>query len=202
MERLNPFFEVEGKRYEIKRTRFLESEYEKITNQTSLSEQDERLYAEYIKLETECAEIGERYKNAREDYFNDITNDEKKKKYEAFKTLSDEKYNEVIEFGFKHKDFSTKKLEDKALENGIKLFVIALQEQYKISELDSKNIWEKFKEYLLENFGINSPREWILHMVNTLFEVEEENEDPFLKQAKAKAMQKAEQRKGLSKMKK
>lgn len=202
MAKLNPFFEVEGKKYEIKRTRFLECEYEKLTQQSSMTEEEERLYAQYIKLETEAAKIGEKFRNAEEAYFDDILNETKKKEYLAFKELSDSKFNEIVEFGFKHKEFSVSKLEERATENGVQILILALTEQYNLSGQGARDVWDKFKNFLLDKYGIQAPREWILYMVQTLFESEEEEVDPFLKQARVKAQMKLEQRKGLSKIRK
>ena len=195
-------FEVEGQTYEIVRTRALECEYEKITKQSSLSEQDERAFADYIKLQAETEELAEKFRTAKEDFYNDVLNEEKEKKFLAFEKLYNRKYQEIIDFTATHKDFSTQKVEEIAMGNGVKLFVLALSQRYEMSQDEAKSVWEKFRDFLSEKYGMQSPREWILTMVRELFEGEEEETDPFLKQARAKAQQRMEQRKGLSKIKK
>ena len=195
-------FEVEGQPYEIVRTRALECEYEKITKQSSLSEQDERAFADYIKLQAETEELAEKFRIAKEDFYNDVLDEEKEKKFLAFEKLYNRKYQEIIDFTTTHKDFSTQKVEEIAMDNGVKLFVLALSQKYGMSHDEAKSVWEKFRDFLSEKYGMQSPREWILTMVRELFEGEEEETDPFLKQARAKAQQRMEQRKGLSKIKK
>lgn len=195
-------FEVEGQTYEIVRTRALECEYEKITKQSSLSEQDERAFADYIKLQAETEELAEKFRTAKEDFYNDVLDEEKEKKFLAFEKLYNRKYQEIIDFTTTHKDFSTQKVEEIAMDNGVKLFVLALSQKYEMSHDESKSVWEKFRDFLSEKYGMQSPREWILTMVRELFEGEDEEIDPFLKQARAKAQQRMEQRKGLSKIKK
>lgn len=195
-------FEVEGQTYEIVRTRALECEYEKITKQSSLSEQDERAFADYIKLQAETEELAEKFRMAKEDFYNDVLDEEKEKKFLAFEKLYNRKYQEIIDFTTTHKDFSTQKVEEIAMDNGVKLFVLALSQKYGINQDEAKSVWEKFRDFLSEKYGMQSPREWILTMVRELFEGEEEETDPFLKQARAKAQQRMEQRKGLSKIKK
>lgn len=195
-------FEVEGQTYEIVRTRALECEYEKITKQSSLSEQDERAFADYIKLQAETEELAEKFRIAKEDFYNDVLDEEKEKKFLAFEKLYNRKYQEIIDFTTTHKDFSTQKVEEIAMDNGVKLFVLALSQKYAMSHDEAKSVWEKFRDFLSEKYGMQSPREWILTMVRELFEGEEEETDPFLKQARAKAQQRMEQRKGLSKIKK
>lgn len=202
MKRIPITFEVEGQTYEIVRTRALECEYEKITKQSSLSEQDERAFADYIKLQAETEELAEKFRMAKEDFYNDVLDEEKEKKFLAFEKLYNRKYQEIIDFTTTHKDFSTQKVEEIAMDNGVKLFVLALSQKYGMSHDEAKSVWEKFRDFLSEKYGMQSPREWILTMVRELFEGEEEETDPFLKQARAKAQQRMEQRKGLSKIKK
>lgn len=202
MKRIPITFEVEGQTYEIVRTRALECEYEKITKQSSLSEQDERAFADYIKLQAETEELAEKFRTAKEDFYNDVLNEEKEKKFLAFEKLYNRKYQEIVDFTATHKDFSTQKVEEIAMDNGVKLFVLALSQKYEMSQDQAKSVWEKFRDFLSEKYGMQSPREWILTMVRELFEGEEEEADPFLKQARAKAQQRMEQRKGLSKIKK
>ncbi|MGN0960777.1 MAG: hypothetical protein ACI4PF_01095 [Christensenellales bacterium] len=198
MSKLNPYFEANGKTYEIKRTRALECEYEKITQQSSMSEEDERNFAEYIKLQTELNELSEKLKDSKDTFFEDVTNKDKKEVYLAFKGLFDDKYKEMVDFGLTHKDFSTSKVEEQAYTNGKKLLFVALEQQYNLTQEQSSEIWEKFEE----NLGLATAKEWILFMVQSLFENDEEEENPFLKQAKERAIKRAEQRKGLLKMKK
>lgn len=196
--KINPYFEVKGVTYEIKRTRYLESEYDKITSQSQLSAEQESSFADYVKLEGEYNEILIKYTEAKDDYFNDVVNKDKKEIYLAFKELVDGKYEEMKKFEISNPNFSFKDIRQRAYENGVRLLYAALQEQYSLSEEQSKLVWEDF----VEHFGKETGMEWILVMVQTLFEKDEDDENPFLKQAKAKAMQKAEQRKGLSKIKK
>lgn len=197
MAKLNPFFEVDGKKYEIIRTRALECEYEKIKERNKPEDEQLSLTNDYAKLMIEFEEISQKYALAKEEYFDDVLNKEKKEKYLAFKELSDNKYNEMKEFELGNKNFSINKLEELAYKNGVELLVYALVEQCRVSEETAKSIWEDF----VSHFGIITAKEWITAMIQTLFEREDEEENPFLKAARAKAQQRMEQRKGLSKMK-
>lgn len=196
--KINPYFEVKGVTYEIKRTRYLESEYDKITTNNKLSAEEENLFAGYIKLESEYSELIDKFKTAKNEYFEDVLNEEKEKKYYAFEKLANRKYDEINEFNVNHPDFSLKRIENLAYENGLKLLYLALKEQYSLSEQEAKDIWEDF----ISHFGNQVATEWVLEMVKTLFERDEEEENPFLKQARAKAIQQMEHRNGLKKIKK
>ena len=197
--KINPYFEVNGKTYEIKRTRFLESEYDKITKASPLSAEQESIFADYIKLEGEYTEIVDKFKEAKDNYFADVTDEKKKAIYQAFKELNDEKYNEIKNFELNHENFSLKDIQEMAYNNGVKVLYIALKEQYGLTEEKATAVWNDF----IEHFGKQTSMEWILVMVQSLFSNDEEDEqDPFLKQARAKAKQRMEQRRGLTKIKK
>lgn len=198
MTKLNPFFEVNGKKYEITRTRAVECEYEKIREQNKLDDEQISLTNDYAKLMLEYEEILEKYKGAKDEYFEDILNKDKKAKYKAFKELSDEKFAEIKDFELSNKEFSLTKVQDFAYKNGVELLVFALNEQHGVTTANARAIWEDFEEHL----GKETAKEWISVMVQTLFEREDEEENPFLKLAKAKAQQREEHRKGLAKAKK
>ena len=196
--KINPYFEVKGKTYEIKRTRYLESEYDRITSISKLTNEQESNFADYVKLESEYNEIVEKFKTAKDEYFANVLDKDKKEIYLAFKELSDEKYKEIKDFNINNPNFSLKQIQTMAYENGVKLLYVALQEQHSLSEEQARLVWGDF----VEHFGTQVAMEWILVMVQSLFEKDEEDENPFLQQAKAKAIQRMEHRKGLSKIKK
>ena len=197
MAKLNPYFEVEGKKYEIIRTRALECEYDKIREQNKLDDESISLTNDYAKLMLEYEEIMEKYNIAKEEYFDDVLNKDKKSKYKAFKELSDEKFNELKNFELNNKGFSLNKVQKVAYNNGVQLLVFALCEQCKLERDEAISVWDKF----VAHFGQDIAQEWINAMIQTLFD-SEEDENPFLKQAKARAEQKMQQRRGLLKMKK
>ena len=72
----------------------------------------------------------------------------------------------------------------------------ALEEQHKLSHKEAVEVWEKFTDH----FGQQTAKDWVSAMINELFSREEEEENPFLKQAIAKAEQKAQQRNGLKRI--
>lgn len=200
MSKLNPFFEVDGKKYEIRRTRAVECQYDKIREQNKLDDEQISLTNDYAKLAVEYEEILEKYNIAKDEYMCDegILDENKKKKYFAYKQLADDKFNEVKEFELKNKDFSLSKMEKHAYHNGVELLIFALEEQCNVSKDEALEIWDGF----VENLGQKTAEEWITLMLHTLFErEEEEDQNPFMRQARAKQLQKREQRKGLRQVK-
>lgn len=200
MAKLNPFFEVDGKKYEIIRTRAVECEYEKIRERNKLDDNQFSLTNDYAKLMLEYEEIMQKYADSRDRYMTDegILDENLEKVYNAYKKLADAKYDEIKKFEIENKDFSLSKIQDLAYSNGVELLVFALNEQCNITKEEAKSVWEKF----VAHFGRDVSQQWIDAMIQTLFEKDEEEENPFLKQAKAKARMKMEQRNGLSKVKK
>lgn len=192
--KIYPFFEVNGTKYEIKRTRFLECEYERIAESNDFTDEEQADIAKAAKMQTEYAEIIEKFNEIKKDYFDDILDETKEKKYNAFKKLVDEKYNELAHYEISHKNTAYGKLEKIALDKGEKILIIALKEQYNVTEEEAKNIWSDY----VDEIGVATASEWIMTMIKTLFS--ESEEDAFLTMARQKAEQKAEMRKGIAKM--
>lgn len=196
MARINPYFEVEGKKYEIMRTRALECEYNKIREENKISEEDESLFGDYMKMIGDATEIEEKYEQAKTAYFDEVLNKEKKAKYLAFKELYDEQHKELRRFAVEHKDL-IKSAQDKAYDNGVKVLIFGLIEQCKVDGQKAIEVWGKF----VEHFGEDTAKEWISAMTSALFGDEDE-ENPFIKAQQARMEQRYNQRKGLSRVKK
>lgn len=196
MARINPYFEAEGKKYEIMRTRALECEYNKIREENKISEEDESLFGDYMKMIGDATEIEEKYEQAKTAYFDEVLNKEKKAKYLAFKELYDEHHKELRQFSVEHKGL-IKSAQDKAYDNGVKVLIFGLVEQCKVDEQKAIEVWGKF----VEHFGEDTAKEWISAMTSALFGDEEE-ENPFIKAQQARMEQRYNQRKGLSRVKK
>lgn len=196
--RLNPYFVVDNKKYEIKPNRMLDLKYEEIRKEKSLSKEEEIAVTDFAKLQLEYAEIAEKFNQAKEDYFEpkNILNKEKKEIYLAYKELADEKFNEVRNFELNCPNLDMQKVRETAYNNGVKLLIYALTTQYSLEESEAEEIWNKF----VDHFGTQTAHDWISAMLQELFDEDEEN--PFLAQAKAKAEQRAETKKGLFKIKK
>ena len=195
MARINPYFEVEGKKYEIIRTRALECEYNKIREENKISEEDESLFADYLKIVNDASEIEEKYTEAKDAYFDEVLNKDKKAKYLAFKELYDEHHKEVRQFTIEHKELISN-YQNKAYDNGVKILIFGLCEQCKLTEEKAVEVWGKF----VEHFGNSVAKDWISAMTSELFGEDEEN--PFIKAQQAKMEQRYNQRKGLSKVRK
>ena len=90
MKNITPFFEFEGKRYEISKNRYLMAEYQKLQEQHSLPNEDK---INAIKLQTLVGDItkyAEKMKELQDIYFEKF-DDESESKYLRIKKLYEQK---------------------------------------------------------------------------------------------------------------
>lgn len=195
MGKIIPSFVVDGKKYEIKRTRWLESKYEEISNESTFTDEQQALLAQGTKLRMEYSELAEQFRGVKERHYANMRDKELTAEYKAFKEEVDELYKAVTDFEIEHKDVSMAAIQKASVDKAERLLIMALCEQNGLNDDEAKTVWSKH----VDEIGVSAASEWVIFMIDTLFN-EEETTDPFLKQARAKAEQKAEQRKGLSKV--
>lgn len=197
MARINPSFVVDGKKYEIKRTRYLECQYENISEESNFTDEQKALLAQSTKLRVEYEELAEQFIPIKKKHFANMRDKELTAEYKAFNEELDELYKELTDFEIAHKDISMSALQKVAVDKAERILIIALCEQYDLPEEKAKEVWEKY----VDEISVATASEWVIYMLDALFN-EEETADPFLKAQRAKAELRAEQRKGLSRVKK
>ena len=197
MSKLNPSFVVDGNTYEIRRTRYLECQYEQISQENNFTDEQQALLAQGTKLRMEYEELAEQFRPIKEQHFANMRDKELTAEYKAFKEELDELYKALTDFEINHKEVSMSALQKVAVDKAERLLILALCEQHNLDEEKAKEVWCKY----VDEIGVATASEWVMFMLDALFN-EEETNDPFLKQARAKAELKAEQRKGLSRVRK
>ena len=197
MGKIIPSFVVDGKTYEIRRTRYLECQYEQISQENNLTDEQQALLAQGTKLRMEYEELAEQFRPIKEQHFANMRDKELTAEYKAFKEELDELYKALTDFEINHKEVSMSALQKVAVDKAERLLILALCEQHNLDEENAKAVWCKY----VDEIGVATASEWVMFMLDALFN-EEETNDPFLKQARAKAELKAEQRKGLSRVRK
>ena len=195
MNKIIPSFVVDGKKYEIKRTRHLDCKYEEISQESGFTEEQQALLAKGTKLRMDYEELAEQFKSVKERHFANMRDKELTEEYKAFKEEIDELYTELTNFEINHKDVSISAIQKVAGDKAERILILALCEQYNLTEGEATAVWCKY----VDEIGVATAGEWVMFMLDALFN-KEEIEDPFLKQARAKAEMKAEQRKGLSRV--
>lgn len=190
MKNIIPYFELNGKKYEIKRTRYLLAEYQKLTEESNLSNDDKENAIKVQGLIGDIKRYAEKTKEL-EDKFFETFDDEDERKYLKAKELYERKLEELtrleIESG------CTIRLQKQGVDLLEKIAIRGIAEQYfDFDEAKAKAIWEQYAELL----GNDGTIEWLNAMNECLFRNTEEVEDnSFLSQMRKRAEERATNRK-------
>lgn len=190
MRKIIPFFEVDGKRYEINRTRYLIAEYDKLGEQSSLSNTDKE---NGIKAQSLIGDI-QKYGEKAEQFWKKLEENPSKENRDAyymFKEMYDNALNQLAKL--ETETGSTQRLQKEAIDMLEKIAIKGLAEQYfNFDENKALAIWEKHAETI----GNNATVEWLTAMSDCLFKEDEEIEDnSFLSQMRKMAEERANSRK-------
>lgn len=190
MNKIIPFFELNGQRYEIKRTRYLLAEYDKLGDESQLSNEDK---ANAIKAQSLIGDIqryAEKVKELEEKYF-ETFDDEDERKYLKIKALYESKLDELTKLEVE--SGSTSKLQKAGIDLLERIAIKGLAEQYfNFDESKAEKIWSDY----VDTIGNNATIEWLTGMSECLFREDEEvEENSFLSQMRKKAEQQAINRK-------
>ena len=191
MEKIIPFFDVNGKKYEIKRTRYLLAEYQKLGEENNdLSNEDK---ANAIKAQNLISNI-QRYAEIMkqcEDTFFETFDEKDERKYVKAKEIYERELETLTKLEVE--SGSTTKLQKSGIDILEKVAIKGIAEQYfDFDESKAKEIWEQF----VDRIGNNATIEWLSAMSECLFSEDNEvEENSFLSQMRKRAEEKAINRK-------
>lgn len=191
MEKINPFFEVNGNRFEIKKTRYIIAEYDKATRESNLNPEDTQNVQKVQRLANDAKKFAERLEILEERYF-ETFDDEDERKYIKCKEMYDKIVDELSMLE------ATTKCTKIAIETSARILenivILALAEQYfNFNKELATQTWESYVESLSSQ---NQAIEWLNLMADSLFyEEPEENGNDFFSQKRKEAEQRAENRK-------
>lgn len=187
MAKIIPFFEVNGQRYEIKRTRYLLAEYDKETDSNTLTDEEKANATTAQMLIADIQKYGEKTQEFW-DKFCETADDEDEKKYLKFKSLYNNALKEYALLGD-----STKKIQKQGVDKLEKIAIKGIAEQYSMSETEAEKIWCAHVDII----GKDKAVEWLAAMAECLFgnDNEEIEDNSFLAQMRKKAEEKAINRK-------
>lgn len=172
MSNITPFFEVSGNRYEIKKTRYLVAEYDKLRKEAPASAEDKENLSIAGNLVSDVRKFAEKEQEWW-DIFCETPNEENKSTYLMFKELSDnaiKRYNEFVAQNNTLEDSYQRTVN--ILE---KLAIKALAEQYfGFNEVAAKQTWEQFVDQAESHDYVAN---WLNAMAECLFAEDEEEED-------------------------
>lgn len=189
-----PFFEVNGKRYEIKRTRYLQAEFDLVKSDMEMTEDEQIAYVKEQELDNRLDKLRERKNELYEKWLE--TFDEKD---EALYKKAATAYNALLdEFGYM--ESVTAKQRKRMVDMGEKLIIKALQINHKGETIrtheEAKEIWESF----VEDVGQSTTIQFVVFTLNYIMGGDEDVDNPFVAQAQAKAEQRANMKKGIVKV--
>jgi hypothetical protein len=195
MKELVPFFELNGKTYEVNKTRWILAEYDKLTDRNELSAEDK---ANAIKIQSLAGDVRRYAELMRKHWeiFEESFDDEAERKYLKAKSLYDNALEQLTKLEVE--SGSSERLRRAGINTLEKVAIKGLAEQY--FEFNEEKATELWKEYV-ENVGKANAVEWLEAMAECLFDNEEnENGNDFLSQMRKKAEENANNRKNGLKM--
>ena len=190
-----PFFEVNGKTYEIKRTRYLQAEFDEMKNGIEMTDEEQVAYAKEQDFDARLEKLRDRKDELYEKYLETFDEADEEKYNKALAA-----YNRLIDEAGQMESVSGKQRK-RMIDMGERLIIKALQidKDGKTirTEDEAKSIWECFVE---ENGEVTAVQ-FVVFTINYIMGGDEDIENPFITQAKAKAEQRANMRKGIVKAK-
>lgn len=189
MEKLIPFFELNDHRYEIKPSRHLYAEYQRLQDEVEI---DEEMQINVVKVQNLKNDL-EKYRVKVDEFeqkFFETFDDEDERRYLKAKELFNRTFNELAELEASSK--SSTLVYKKSLDVLEQIAIWALADQYFNKDFaQGKKLWE---EFVSEN-GQDTAVEWLAAMAQCLFikDEEEEPKNPFLAQMRKR--QKANRKK-------
>lgn len=190
-----PYFEVNGKSYEIKRNRYLQAEFDEMRSGLEMTDEEQVAYAKEQDFDARLEKLRVRKDELYEKYletFDEADEDKYNKALAAYNRLIDEAGSMESISGKQRKQM---------LDMGEKLIIKALQINAKGETIrtddEANNIWASFVE---EN-GKLIAIQFVMYTINYIVGGDEDIENPFIAQAKAKAEQRANMKKGIVKAK-
>lgn len=199
--KLYPYFEVNGERYDFHRSRFLIVELEKIRESAEVADDDQK---NVVKLQEMYRRVAKLKQCAEElfDEYCETFSDEAEEKYERANAKYNELLDQTMDFELNSND-ALHRLNKTVIDNAEKLVVIALQRDDKGEVIRSKEEAEKIWCAYVDDVGQKVAQEWLNAFVEHISgNDEQEDDNPFLAQAKARAEQASNRRAGLAKINK
>lgn len=182
--RINPYFEVNGQRYELKATRYLIAEYQRIGKEVEVSNEDKQNAVIIQNFMSDIKKYLLKTKELEDKYF-DTFDDEDERRYLKAKALYENKLNELAKF--EAETGSTTRLQEQGVMVLEKTAIIGLAEQYfNFNQNQAKIVWDEF----VETIGKEDKEEWLSYMSDCLFKTNEEEvkENSFLSQMREKKL--------------
>lgn len=188
MKNITPYFIFNGQRFEIKKTRYLLAEYDKLAKENRLDNTEKASAVKAQTMVSDLKKYAEKVKELEDIYF-ETFDDEDERKYLKAKALYEKQFEEFTKLELETE--SLDKLQKAGIDILEKIAIKSLAEQYfNFDESKAKALWENY----VDELGNDNTVEWLTYMSQCLFEDEREGDD-FLSQMRKNAETKANNRK-------
>lgn len=195
MKNIVPFFEINGTRYEIKRNRYLQAEFDKLKGEIQITDEEQIAMAKEEDFENRLEKLIARKKELYDKWLE--TFDEKDEELYKKACLA---YDNLVEQEGKGESIIAKQRKI-MIDIGEKLIIKSLQANENGDIIRTEKEAEEIWCALVDEYGQVSAMEFVAFTLNYITGADQEIENPFMTQAKAKAEQKANMRKGILKAK-
>lgn len=193
--KIKPSFTVKGKHYEFYYSKAMQCEWQRMTDEKKNDKEYQRNVVEYSRLKSKYEKINELYTKAFDAFLENPTDKALREAYETLDAENKKSLHEFSDFGLEHPDMDEYKSGIDTLEQ---LVLYALQEQYKLSADEAKDVWCGYVE---ENGEISATK-WLACFGNALFGMDDDDENPFVKAQMTKIEQAENRRIGMNKVNK
>lgn len=178
---VNPFFEVDGKKYEIKPNRELQCFFD-CEMKSSSDDIDKKSAAKAFSLSQEYQNAIKLFEQAKKEYYEDPLSDDKKKKYDAYFNIYLDLQERFVAFEAENETVTAS--QKKVIDILEKTLIEALHRQYGLDLLEATTLWENY----VDEIGTENAEEWLGYFHEVLFQ-KEEKKSPFLEIMRKKRKQ-------------
>jgi hypothetical protein len=189
-----PYFEIDGARYDIKRNRYLQAEFDEMKKSRSFSDDEELEYVREQELSEQLEKLSKRKDELYDKYLETFDEED-----EAKFNKANMAYDILLQKLAESKGVIAKKRKE-LIEIGEALIIKALtlndNGETIRTQNEAEHIWARFRE----EFGEVTKMEFVIFTINYIVGNDDDDTvNPFIAQAKAKAEQKANMKKGIAK---
>jgi hypothetical protein len=189
-----PYFEIDGNRYTIKRNRYLQAEFDEMKKSRSFSDDEELEYVREQELSEQLEKLSKRKDELYDKYLETFDEED-----EAKFNKANMAYDILLQKLAESKGVIAKKRKE-LIEIGEALIIKALtlndNGETIRTQNEAEHIWARFRE----EFGEVTKMEFVIFTINYIVGNDDDDTvNPFIAQAKAKAEQKANMKKGIAK---
>ena len=180
MEKLTPFFKLNGVRYEIKKTRYLLAEYQRLGEELGSTDEEKALATKAISLLQEVKRYAVKLDEFEARFFETLDETDEKR-YLKVKEYYQRALNDYAEL--EGADELIKKVQKKNIDVLEQVAIIGIAEGHFNLDMEKANaVWSEFVADKGNDFVVA----WLTQMADCLFETEEDSDD-FLSQMRKRS---------------